>query len=561
MLKLSFLLMAGLFAFNNTLAMRNVSRVWGNCGVAGLDACQISKIGTISYRTYDKDIFIMDTVSYQIPIVMNRTANIKDIGFHALGGIDGKALEEYLDHKEDLLVEKISTEANQFLTSSYYGAFFGNVLRAISLTPNLLSLYFSGGVRELDRVAIRDAYRTYDDPVYQRYLTQFLITHNSRLNLLRSIEFRDYNDAIMSEELIRRGISLLRIPSIEISGYGFTNQGAMMFGTVLTPDVKELILECNDNQLSDDGKSAIVRTTYNKLHKFSYESTEDSERTHQSAQFATALCDALKARDCSYTYLKLSGIDKPTFCAVVEGLKSNTTVTELCLRDNECVGNAGVKPLSEMLKVNRTLKKVRLTRNGIDDDSDVDQLLLGTFLKELDLSDNRIANSRKKLGDALKATEILEIDLSSNLIGTDGAKDIAEGLKENPKIEKLELGKMGYYYDDLCDEAYYDEDVEESEARTDALYKQARFDWPEVVGLLNAAKTATSLKSLGLRSIDNGEGMMFEICKDIQQAIDEALALTDLGARNDAIDRVIKLIESKVVAKANDTTEASDIEI
>lgn len=214
-----------------------------------------------------------------------------------------------------------------------------------------------------------------------------------------------------------------------------------------------------------------------------------------------------------------------------------------------------------MLKVNRTLKKVRLTRNGIDDDSDVDQLLLGTFLKELDLSDNRIANSRKKLGDALKATEILEIDLSSNLIGTDGAKDIAEGLKENPKIEKLELGKMGYYYDDLCDEAYYDEDVEESEARTDALYKQARFDWPEVVGLLNAAKTATSLKSLGLRSIDNGEGMMFEICKDIQQAIDEALALTDLGARNDAIDRVIKLIESKVVAKANDTTEASDIEI
>ncbi|XP_078515289.1 NACHT, LRR and PYD domains-containing protein 12-like [Lissotriton helveticus] len=179
-------------------------------------------------------------------------------------------------------------------------------------------------------------------------------------------------------------------------------------------------------------------------------------------------CSSLRLDDCSLTNACCGDL--------ASALETNTSLTELDLRSNEDLGDAGVKKLCEGLKhPNCKLQKLRLYACSITGSwcGDLASVLkINTSLTELDLSSNRELRDAgvKKLCEGLKHpncklqtlrlvlcsltgscckdlasvletnSSLTELDLNHNRLGDTGVKKLYEGLKHpNCKLQTLRL--------------------------------------------------------------------------------------------------------------------------
>ncbi|KAG1927479.1 NACHT, LRR and PYD domains-containing protein [Pimephales promelas] len=130
------------------------------------------------------------------------------------------------------------------------------------------------------------------------------------------------------------------------------------------------------------------------------------------------LCAVLKDSHCKLERLRLSWCDMTDEgCSdVTSALKSNPShLRELDLSGNK-LGDSGVKNLSDLLMNPQfKLEKLHLYRCGITDVSSLTQSLTNSkalqFLKELDLRENEIGDSKQRLRDELRDSNcVLRVD-------------------------------------------------------------------------------------------------------------------------------------------------------
>jgi len=126
--------------------------------------------------------------------------------------------------------------------------------------------------------------------------------------------------------------------------------------------------------------------------------------------------------------------------AIAEALEKNSTLKTLIL-DNNDIGNKGAEEIGKALQNNSTLKTLVLNNNNINDYG-VNQIVsaLGkSILTTLYLGTNFITNiGATTIADALKTNRTLKkIDLSYTDIDDDGVNVIVEALKTNTTIEEI----------------------------------------------------------------------------------------------------------------------------
>jgi Ran GTPase-activating protein (RanGAP) involved in mRNA processing and transport len=157
-----------------------------------------------------------------------------------------------------------------------------------------------------------------------------------------------------------------------------------------------------------------------------------------------SLAEALKSNT-SLTELNLENnqIGASGGASIAEALKSNTSLTTLNLSWNQ-IGASGGASIAEALKSNTSLTELNLENNQIEDSGGAaigEALRSNTSLTSLYLLDNKIgASAGASIADALKSnTSLTSLDLSWNQIGASGGASIAEALKSNTSLTTLDL--------------------------------------------------------------------------------------------------------------------------
>ena len=133
--------------------------------------------------------------------------------------------------------------------------------------------------------------------------------------------------------------------------------------------------------------------------------------------------------------------------AIAEALKTNTTLTKLCLNTNN-IGDEGARALYESLKSNSTLTTLNLSYNNISDEGAVAiaNMLIENEempLTTLNLSHNQIGDEgATAIVNALtenKEMPLTKLYLDWNRIGNTGAKAVGDALKINSSLKHLGL--------------------------------------------------------------------------------------------------------------------------
>ncbi|XP_066512859.1 protein phosphatase 1 regulatory subunit 37 [Hoplias malabaricus] len=128
----------------------------------------------------------------------------------------------------------------------------------------------------------------------------------------------------------------------------------------------------------------------------------------------------------------------------VGGLKKNTALQELYLRDNELNSYQDAMQLGELLKYNNTLKSLDLSDNAISD-SDCGSGEDGMACQRPDL--NPIEHLWDQLGRAVGARPFLRtldtLDLSRNNLENQGIHTMKESLMMNRSLTRLSLTSVG----------------------------------------------------------------------------------------------------------------------
>ena len=160
------------------------------------------------------------------------------------------------------------------------------------------------------------------------------------------------------------------------------------------------------------------------------------------------LADYLKrSESLSSLNLSFGDIGDAGATALVEVLRTNTTLNSLGLCNNPGIGNSSVISLCEALKVNTTLSSLDLSRTGI---SDAGVLSLVEVLKtnassltSLLLSDIKISHqSLKSIAEVLRVNSTLkDLKFEGNKVGVGGTELIAESLKANTTLKLLSLSR------------------------------------------------------------------------------------------------------------------------
>ena len=126
-----------------------------------------------------------------------------------------------------------------------------------------------------------------------------------------------------------------------------------------------------------------------------------------------------------------------------ECLKEDDTLLELNMSKNQII-RGREKKIIEAIKVNKTLLKLDASFTKIhDEDCISDCLQNNKSLKELNMSENIItSNGAKKIATAIRVNTTLEkLDLSCNSISNDGVSFISDGLKNNNSLQELNISR------------------------------------------------------------------------------------------------------------------------
>jgi len=130
-------------------------------------------------------------------------------------------------------------------------------------------------------------------------------------------------------------------------------------------------------------------------------------------------------------------------CSVAEALTTNSTLTDLTIRDS-CCTDEGVRALANALRVNCGLKSLDLGASTVGSAGAsylAEVLPFNTALTSLDISGNSIACiGAQHLATALeRGGALIHLDLRQNGIVEEGARYLAEALKVNTTLKTLKL--------------------------------------------------------------------------------------------------------------------------
>ena len=126
-----------------------------------------------------------------------------------------------------------------------------------------------------------------------------------------------------------------------------------------------------------------------------------------------------------------------------ECLKEDDTLLELNMSKNQII-RGREKKIIEAIKVNKTLLKLDASFTKIyDKDYISDCLKINKSLKEVNMSENMItSNGAKEIATAIRVNTTLEkLDLSCNRISNDGVRFISDGLKNNNSLQELNISR------------------------------------------------------------------------------------------------------------------------
>ena len=126
-----------------------------------------------------------------------------------------------------------------------------------------------------------------------------------------------------------------------------------------------------------------------------------------------------------------------------ECLKEDDTLLELNMSKNQIM-RGREKKIIEAIKVNKTLLKLDASFTKIcDEDYISDYLKINKSLKELNMSGNMItSNGAKEIATAIRVnTTLKKLDLSCNKISDDGVGFISDGLKNNNSLQELNISR------------------------------------------------------------------------------------------------------------------------
>ena len=126
-----------------------------------------------------------------------------------------------------------------------------------------------------------------------------------------------------------------------------------------------------------------------------------------------------------------------------ECLKEDDTLLELNMSKNQII-RGREKKIIEAIKVNKTLLKLDASFTKIrDEDYISDCLKINKSLKELNISGNMItSNGAKEIATAIRVnTTLKKLDLSCNKISDDGVGFISDGLKNNNSLQELNISR------------------------------------------------------------------------------------------------------------------------
>ena len=124
-----------------------------------------------------------------------------------------------------------------------------------------------------------------------------------------------------------------------------------------------------------------------------------------------------------------------------ECLKEDDTLLELNMSKNQII-RGREKKIIEAIKENKTLLKLDASFIKIQDEDYIsDCLKINKSLKELNMSENMItSNGAKEIATAIRVNTTLEkLDLSCNRISNDGVSFISDGLQFNTSLQELNI--------------------------------------------------------------------------------------------------------------------------
>lgn len=125
------------------------------------------------------------------------------------------------------------------------------------------------------------------------------------------------------------------------------------------------------------------------------------------------------------------------------GLENNTTLTYLCLGNNE-IGNKGAVAIGAMLGKNTSITYLSLQCNNIKVEGGcaiAEALKTNNTLTELSLTGNHTGDTTAvALGRALETnTTLVVLELQENHIGNEGLRALIKGLETNNRLERIEF--------------------------------------------------------------------------------------------------------------------------
>jgi GTPase SAR1 family protein len=244
-------------------------------------------------------------------------------------------------------------------------------------------------------------------------------------------------------------LTRLTLTRLVISCYGpkkIGNDGAksvaeaLMLHTTLALATLET-LELKSCEIEEDGAKAIAEalknnstlTTLNLTYNFSI-------GIGGATAIAAALTINARLTELSLEY---SGMGNDGAMAIAKALKSNSMLTTLNIAHND-IGNVGATGIAIALRSNSTLKTLDLDHNnvGIDGATAIaEALTINSSLMTLNLAHNNIGmDGATAIAGALAInTSLMVLSLVDGSIGNDGATAIAKALKSNSTLTTLNL--------------------------------------------------------------------------------------------------------------------------
>eukprot|EP00731_Ephydatia_muelleri_P004490 Em0002g666a len=293
---------------------------------------------------------------------------------------------------------------------------------------------------------------------------------------LWSVNLKYCDESMRILFLVEDGKAFDHITSFNLSGSKITASVASLLGMMLKENntLKELNLV--DCKLQPEGLEEVIKgvQVHTKLENLVLSvNTIDNKR-------ASCLGMMLKVNN-TLKKLKLDrcGLQPEGLEEVIKGVQVNTMLETLVLSQNT-LDNERASCLGMMLKENNTLKKLNLRKCKLQPEGlelVIKGVQVNTKLETLDLSwstiDNKgvscLAHVLKhnttlselelrgcglrdeaicELCGGLKWCKLKKLDLGANPIGDQGAKGLADMLKDHPKLEELEVDGCPMISDD-----------------------------------------------------------------------------------------------------------------